>query len=161
MGTGESGAAEESDEGVGLGGGVGAGLGGVVGRMELGGGDGRLEGVERRQLAGILVAQEVGLGCRRRTRGLVFGSDVLDRRTGESGVGGELGRDLGEVLGLGARIGERRLILRRIGRRGIHPRGARRRRIACGGVLAHRLILRGGPMGTDGALGLRHVAGSI
>ena len=31
MGTGESGAAEESDEGVGLGGGVGAGLGGGVG----------------------------------------------------------------------------------------------------------------------------------
>ena len=40
MGTGESGAAEESDEGVGLGGGVGAGLGGGVGGGAGGVGEG-------------------------------------------------------------------------------------------------------------------------
>ena len=40
MGTGESGAAEESDEGVGLGGGVGAGLGGGVGVGARGVGEG-------------------------------------------------------------------------------------------------------------------------
>ena len=39
MGTGESGAAEESDEGVGLGSGVGAGLGGGVGVGARGVGD--------------------------------------------------------------------------------------------------------------------------